>query len=186
MGTVCVTRYKALFFCTIVFFFVVAATIYQSSAAVATAAVLVLEGPSPEPLPLRPVLLSDLHTRLQGFWGRIPCLPSPQWGRLLAAVSGRHHCVRYYRGFLDPGCMTGEGTGDGVEALAFPALSPRGRAHRSREMGIIVRGGREFCPRGEGGGLSPRKRRQNTLHYVRAPPRRGLENGNPYPIRHHP
>ena len=49
--------------------------------------------------------------------------------------------------------MTEEGTGDGVEAAALPALSPRGRVHRSGEMGIIGRDGREFCPQGEGVGI---------------------------------
>ena len=47
--------------------------------------------------------------------------------------------------------MTGEGTGNGVEAAALPALSSRGRAQRSREMGIIGRDGWEFLPQREGG-----------------------------------
>ena len=45
-------------------------------------------------------------------------------------------------GCLEPGWMAGEGTGDGVEAVALPAPSPRGRAQRIGEMGIIGRDGR--------------------------------------------
>ena len=128
LGAVGGTRYKALRFSTIVFFFVVATKTYQSSATAATAAVQVREGPSSDPLPLRPGLLSDLPPRLRGFWGRMPRLPSPQQVQLLAAVSGHPHCVRYYRVWLDPGWMTGEGTGDGLDAVALPAPSPCRRA----------------------------------------------------------
>ena len=42
---------------------------------------------------------------------------------------------------ITPEGMTGQGTGDGVESAALPAPSLRGRAHRSREIGIIGRGG---------------------------------------------
>ena len=59
--------------------------------------------------------------------------------------------------------MTGDGTGDGVEAVALPVPSPRGRAQRIVEMGVIGRDGQEFhpweeggnCPQGSGGGRSP-------------------------------
>ena len=57
-GTSGGTRYKALIFCTIIFCFVVAARTYLSSAAAAIAAVLVREGPSLDPFPLRLGLLS--------------------------------------------------------------------------------------------------------------------------------
>ena len=59
-GTVVGTKYEALRFRTIVLFFVVAVTTYQSSAAAATAAILVQEGPSPDPLQLRLGVLSDI------------------------------------------------------------------------------------------------------------------------------
>ena len=59
-GSVGSTRYKAFRFRTIVFLFFVVATTYRSSVAAATAAVLVHEGPSPDLLMLRTVLLSYL------------------------------------------------------------------------------------------------------------------------------
>ena len=43
---------------------------------------------------------------------------------------------------ITPEGMTWEGAGNGVEAAALPTLSPRGRAQRSREMGIMDRDGR--------------------------------------------
>ena len=51
--------------------------------------------------------------------------------------------------------MTGEETGDGVEATVLPAPSLRGHVLRSGEVGIIGRDGREFCLRGEWG-IRPR------------------------------
>ena len=51
---------------------------------------------------------------------------------------------------ITPEGVTGEGTGVGLEAAALPVPSPRGRAQRSGEMGIIGRDGRQFRPRGEG------------------------------------
>ena len=94
-GEVGSTRYGALIFLTIVFFFVVVAKTYQSSSSAATATVLVREGPSLDPPPLCPGLLSDISPLIQGFWGRIPRLLSPQRGRLLDAISGHPHCVQY-------------------------------------------------------------------------------------------
>ena len=76
--------------------------------------------------------------------------------------------------------MTGEGTGNGVEAAALPELSSRGREQRSREMGIIGRDGWEFLPQREGGIW-----RRKTPHYGWLYPRRGLDNRTPNPIRHH-
>ena len=58
----------------------------------------------------------------------------------LAAVSGHPHCVRYYGGWLEPGWMTGEGTGDGVEAAALPAPL----------TGIVGNGGRDGFDPGPG------------------------------------
>ena len=52
---------------------------------------------------------------------------------------------------ITPEGMTGEGTGDGIETTAIPAPSPRGRAQRIGEMGIIGRDGQVFRPWGEGG-----------------------------------
>ena len=46
---------------------------------------------------------------------------------------------------------TGKGTGDRVEDEELPTPSPRRRAQRSRETGIIGRDGQELCPREEGG-----------------------------------
>ena len=86
---------------------------------------------------------------------------------------------------ITPQGMTEAGKGDGVASAALPVPSPHRRAQRSGEMEIIGRDGQEFRPRREGG-LSPRKRRRKTPHYGRAPPRRGLENSTPNPIRHHP
>ena len=59
--------------------------------------------------------------------------------------------------------MTGEGTEDGVEAVALSAPSLRGHAQRSWKMGIIGRDRQEFrlqgeggiCPHGSGGGRPP-------------------------------
>ena len=48
----------------------------------------------------------------------------------------------------------GEGIGDGVEAAALPAPSPRRRVQRSWEMRINGRDGQEFRLQGEGGGCS--------------------------------
>ena len=75
---------------------------------------------------------------------------------------------------ITPVGVTGEEGRDGVEFLALPAPSPCGCTQRSGEMGIIGRDGQELRLHGEGGGSSPRKRRQKTPHYVRAPMRRGL------------
>ena len=84
--------------------------------------------------------------------------------------------------------MTGEGTGDGVEATAPPVMltlivrnSERGRAQRSGEMVIIGRDGGGIPSVGREGDSSPQKRRKKTPHYGRAYPRRGLENRTPPP-----
>ena len=64
---------------------------------------------------------------------------------------------------ITPVRMTGEGTEDGVEAVALSAPSLRGHAQRSWKMGIIGRDRQEFrlqgeggiCPHGSGGGRPP-------------------------------
>ena len=183
-----------MIFFTLVFFSIVATETYQYSATLATPAVLVREGPSPDPILLRPGLLSDLSPQLQGFWGRIPRLPSPRLGRLLAAVSGHSHCVQYYRGWLDPGWMMGEGTGDGVEAAALPTPLTgivgnvkRGRVQRSGQMGIIDRDGQECRPWGEGG-LRPSRSGSGRPPTMVERPCAGASRTGPLPppLHHHP
>ena len=51
--------------------------------------------------------------------------------------------------------MAPEGTEDGVEATALPALSLHGHMQRNGEMGIIGGDGQEFFPQEEGG-IHPR------------------------------
>ena len=82
--------------------------------------------------------------------------------------------------------ITGQGTGDRVEAVALPAPSPRRLAHRGVGDGDHWQGWAEIPFAGRGGGLYPRKRRRKTPHYGLAPMYRGLENSTPNPIHHHP
>ena len=63
---------------------------------------------------------------------------------------------------ITPEEITGEGTGDRIEAMVLPAPSPRSRTQRIREMAIIQRDGQDFRPRGDlgtrlcgSGGRSP-------------------------------
>ena len=82
--------------------------------------------------------------------------------------------------------MTGEGTGDRAEAVALPAPSPRGLAHRGVVNGDHWQGWAEIPFAGRGGDSYPWKRQRKTPHYGLAPMCRGLENSTPKPIRHHP
>ena len=61
--------------------------------------------------------------------------------------------------------MTGEETGDGVEAAALPAPSPCGHAQRSKVDGDHQQGWSGILSEGRGGGSSSWKRQRKTLHY---------------------
>ena len=86
---------------------------------------------------------------------------------------------------ITPEEITGEGTGDRIEAMVLPAPSPRSRTQRIREMAIIQRDGQDFRPRGDlgtrlcgSGGRSP-----PTM--AGRPPCRRLYNRTPNPILCH-
>ena len=89
--------------------------------------------------------------------------------------------------------MTGEGTGDGVEATAPPVMltlivrnSERGRAQRSGEMVIIGRDGGESRPWGERG-IRPRRSGGRRPHTMVGRTRAGdWRTGPPLPICHYP